>query len=329
MVQNRFRSSINRAQTQSFPGADVGSDHDMIMMNFRLRLKKIRRLKNARIKFDLEKLKDPNVAEEFKAVIGGKFALLNLAEEEVKTMTNNFNSTVTDTTSKILGKHRQKKKPWVTGDLLEMCDKQRQLKKDKSTTEVATKYREINNAIKMKRAKENWIEEQCNEIENNINKNNSKRAFQIVNNLTEKRLPKTSSIQEKDGKLLTEGKHIINRWTEYCSDLYNHQSNGDPSILNCPQANEDDDFPVPAAIKSLMRGKAAGIDNIPSELIKAAGEAMIDALTIICNKVWKLGEWTTIWTQSLVITVPKKGNRQLCQNHRHHLISHPSKVMLK
>ena len=46
MVQNRFRSSINRAQTRSFPGANVGSDHDMIMMIFRLRLKKIRRLKN-------------------------------------------------------------------------------------------------------------------------------------------------------------------------------------------------------------------------------------------------------------------------------------------
>lgn len=39
----RLRSSINRAQTRSFPGADVGSDHDMIMMNFLLRLKKIRR----------------------------------------------------------------------------------------------------------------------------------------------------------------------------------------------------------------------------------------------------------------------------------------------
>ena len=34
MIQNRFWSSINRAQTWSFPGADVGSDHDMIMMIF-------------------------------------------------------------------------------------------------------------------------------------------------------------------------------------------------------------------------------------------------------------------------------------------------------
>ena len=57
---------------------------------------------------------------------------------------------------------------------------------------------------------------------------------------------------------------------------------------------------------------------------------MIDILTTICNKIWKTGEWPTTWTQSLAITLPKKGNLQLCQNYRTvRLISHPSKVMLK
>ena len=77
-------------------------------------------------------------------------------------------------------------------------------------------------------------------------------------------------------------------------------------------------------------GKSAGVDNIPAELVQAGGEAMIDILTAICNKIWKTGEWPTTWTQSLVITLPKKGNLQLCQNYRTiSLISHPSKVMLK
>ena len=57
---------------------------------------------------------------------------------------------------------------------------------------------------------------------------------------------------------------------------------------------------------------------------------MIDILTTICNKIWQTGTWPTLWTQSLVITIPKKGNTQLCHNHRTiSLISHPSKVMLK
>ena len=57
---------------------------------------------------------------------------------------------------------------------------------------------------------------------------------------------------------------------------------------------------------------------------------MIDILTAICNKILRTGEWQTTWTQTLVITLPKKGNLQLCQNYRTiSLISHPNKVMLK
>ena len=50
----------------------------------------------------------------------------------------------------------------------------------------------------------------------------------------------------------------------------------------------------------------------------------------ICNKIWQIGKWPTPWTQSLVITLSKKGNLQQCQNYQTiSLISHPSKVMLR
>ena len=85
-----------------------------------------------------------------------------------------------------------------------------------------------------------------------------------------------------------------------------------------------------AAVQSLKKGKSAGIDNIPTELIQAGGEDVITALTTIRNKIWQTGEWLTPWIQSLVITLPKEGNLQKCQNYRTiSLISHPSKVMLK
>ena len=59
-------------------------------------------------------------------------------------------------------------------------------------------------------------------------------------------------------------------------------------------------------------------------------EDVITALTTICNKIWQTGQWPTPWTQSLVITLPKKGNLQQCQNYQTiSLISHPNKVMLK
>ena len=56
----------------------------------------------------------------------------------------------------------------------------------------------------------------------------------------------------------------------------------------------------------------------------------ITALTPICNRIWQMGEWPSPWTQSLVITLPRKGNLQQCQNYRTiSLISHPNKVTLK
>ncbi|KAK3882228.1 hypothetical protein Pcinc_013401 [Petrolisthes cinctipes] len=144
-----------------------------------------------------------------------------------------------------------------------------------------------------------------------------------------------NSIKDKRGNSLTEEKEILKRWTEYCSELYTHQSRGDPSVLNVEEPTNEDDYPilrdeVVAAVDSLRSGKSAGVDNIPSELLKHGGESTIDMLTIICNKIWQTGEWPKPWTQSLIIVIPKKGNLQLCQNYRTiSLISHASKVMLR
>ena len=65
MVRRRFMTNVNTAKTRSFPGADIGSDHDLVMLPFLLRLKKIKMWGPTRIKFDLEKLKEPQVADAY------------------------------------------------------------------------------------------------------------------------------------------------------------------------------------------------------------------------------------------------------------------------
>ena len=53
-------------------------------------------------------------------------------------------------------------------------------------------------------------------------------------------------------------------------------------------------------------------------------------MLLICNKIRQTGEWPIPWTQSLIITLPKKGNLKLCQNYRTiSLICHSSKAMLR
>ena len=129
LVRKCLRLGVNSARTRSFRGADIGSDHDLLMMTFHPGLKRISRQKHTRLKSDLEKLKDPNVLETFQAMIGGKFAPLTIINNEntdMDSMITTFNTAVTETASEILDKHHQKKKPWVTAEILDLCDKRRE-----------------------------------------------------------------------------------------------------------------------------------------------------------------------------------------------------------
>lgn len=162
----------------------------------------------------------------------------------------------------------------------------------------------------MNKVKEEWIDKQCKKIDECMSKNNSRRAFQVVKELTKQKQARVMNIEDKDGKCITEKKAIIERWTEYCLELYNHQAQGDPNVLTCQNWIEDDDFPIlreeiEAAVKSLKKGKAAGVDNIPAELIKYGGTTVTDFLTKIYNKIWQSGEWPTAWNHSSLRS-PKK-----------------------
>ena len=108
----------------------------------------------------------------------------------------------------------------------------------------------------MKKAKENCIGEQCSETEENLRKNNSKRAYQLW---------KTWPLWNRESyycprSFRREEQKILNRWTEYCSELYNYKANGDPSVLNCPQTDTEYNHPilckeVEAAVQLLKKSK--------------------------------------------------------------------------
>ena len=102
------------------------------MMTFRVPLKKARKPNQPRLRFDLEKMRHPDVACTFQATIGGKFApLIGLRDEDmdINTMITTYNTVVTDAASEIPGKECRRKKPWVTKDVLDLCDERRDLKK--------------------------------------------------------------------------------------------------------------------------------------------------------------------------------------------------------
>ena len=106
-------------------------------------------------------------------------------DTDIDSLITTFNTAVTEMASEILGKHRQKKKPWLTAEILDLCDRRSELRKKRFNPEGYEKYKEVNSIKRcIKKSKENWIREQCNEIKEHLRKSNSKRANQMVKNLT-------------------------------------------------------------------------------------------------------------------------------------------------
>ena len=68
-------------------GADVASDHHLVVANFRIKLKKSSTHVNVKRKFDVGKLQDPKIQQELKLEIKNRFQLLeNLITEETDTI---------------------------------------------------------------------------------------------------------------------------------------------------------------------------------------------------------------------------------------------------
>ena len=128
----------------------------MLMMTFHLRLKRISNPKH-KTQFDLEKLKNPHVLETVQAMIGEKFAplsIINIEETNLDSMITTFNTAMAETAGEIFDKHRKKKKPWVTTEIFNLCDRRRELITKRLEPEGSEKYREVNNIKKcMKKQK--------------------------------------------------------------------------------------------------------------------------------------------------------------------------------
>ena len=189
----------------------------------------------------------------------------------------------------------------------------------------------------MKEARENWIDEQCESIEQSTRQGNTKKVHELVRTLTKAKQDKSMVIENKDGELLTEKEEVLKRWTEYCKELYNYPIQPDKSILEEEIRPPKEPSPLPVmreeveeAIRSLPTGKSPGADNIPAELIKKGGSELVTIITALCQKIWETKQWPDQWTRSLIVPLPKKGNLRQCGNYRTiSLISHTSKIMLR
>jgi len=130
--------------TRAFRGADVNSDHHLVIAKIKLRLcrveKKAKRLK----KYNTAKLKVPEVAQKFKIELRNRFSCL--ADEEannsddqaqVQDLENDWKKikeTYQKTAEKVLGFRSRPNKPWISADSWKEIDNRKQLKRKMDST---------------------------------------------------------------------------------------------------------------------------------------------------------------------------------------------------
>ena len=71
-------------------------------------------------------------------------------------------ASLVSTAEEVLGKQRKKIQPWVTNEVLDLCDQRRQLKQQKNAnTEKGLEHKQVNREVrkKLKAVKVGWIEQ--------------------------------------------------------------------------------------------------------------------------------------------------------------------------
>ena len=118
--------------------------------------------------------------------------------------------------------------------------------------------------------------------------------YESIQKITGKHAPQVKSVKDEQGKILTDPTAVKVRWKEYFDKLYNDPNSVDEDCLvNFPESHNDEDIStigedeVEAAVKRMKLKKAAGVDNLSIEEIKAATQASeLKVLHMLCKMVW-------------------------------------------
>ena len=96
------------------------------------------------------------------------------------------------------------------------------MEQKKNVKNKTTEYNVLNKEIvdKCRQAKENWLNEQCEEIESLEKQHKAKEMYNKVKELRSVHLQGGGSITDKNGKILFDLEEIGKRWVEYIKELY-------------------------------------------------------------------------------------------------------------
>jgi len=338
MVKQRYRNSVKNAH--AFPGADADTDHNLVVMRVKLKLKRLRK-PPVRKKWNLEALRGAGQKEKLNDGVRTRIRNNPTTETDVNGNWNTLKKALTESAEETIGREerRRTKKPWVTEMMLQKMVERRRWK-NVNSEEGKRIYRKLNNELRRETdaARTKYWEERCKEIEDLEKAGKMDKMYQKVKELTWKNKSKaTKSIMNKQGELLKEPEKINQRWKEYIEELYNKEERPENIDMEEEAEVEEDQLgpdilesEILQAIQDLKIGKAEGEDGIPAELLKALQGEGEEHLIKLCKAMYNTGTWPEDFLHSTIVPLQKKPNAQRCEDHRTiSLISHASKILLR
>ncbi len=301
------------------------SDHKMVRTKVRLNFSWPKKEKS-KPGLKVEQLKDPGKRNTFQLELSNRFSSL-MDLEEPDQMYENIVKTIHESAEACLDANVNTFPKWMTEE-----SKAAIKRKHKISQEIGPKssqYRKAKTESKrlVKRDKLKLIEFDLDRISSLPP---SQQYYAAIKKL--KTRPKNIGwgIKNSKGEILTDKDAILQRWAEFYEQLYY-----DKTTLFSMKADSDE--PIPAilkeeaeyAIKKIKSGKSPGLDHILTEYIKAGGESMVDALTLLFNKILVTGTVPQGFKEALIVVLFKKGSMLECSNYRPiSLLSHIYKIFI-
>jgi len=325
LIEKQFSNNI--INVRSYRGTLHDSDHALVKLVFKSKwLRSNVRKSNGRPKFNVDKLK----AEDTKILFQTRIEeLLSAPEPEQHDMNLTVRKTteiITNVAEQILGKVQGSRKTSYFDD---ECAKEVEKKKNAKlemlqTKTMDSKQRYQRQSIQtyrfLRRKKRDYLNEEISNLETKSRNSNIRDFYKAVKKQRKGFQPQSIKINDQNGRLISDTNEIAQRWAEYFQDLLNRTADIQipttvyqtaEQFLEPPTYDE-----VRESISRLKDHKSPGEDNIPAELIKAAGHTLWTRLHQIITSVWEKEELPEDWLVGLLVPIHKKGSKTDCKNYR-------------
>ena len=194
--------------TTTRPGADCGSDHELLIAKFRYKLKKVGKTTKP-FRYELNQ-----ILYDYTVEVRNRFKGLDLIDRAPDELWMEVHDTVQETGSKTIPKKKKcKKAKRLSEEALQIAVKRREVK-SKGEKE---RYTHLNAEFQRtaRRDKKAFLSDQCKEIEEN---NRMGKTGDLIKKIIDtKRIfhAKMGTIKDRNGMDLIEAEDLRKRWQEY------------------------------------------------------------------------------------------------------------------